>query len=176
MRIHSSSLRRGLLVGLGLPASAFLALGVVWATTRLQPHPLPRWDERGFVPLRSAPGGPEMWFERWVVAVHPGCPHCRSSLGHLAHARDRMAARVRIAALVVDAPAAPPDSAVAHWPADEVLWDVAGRWRASWGHRIYGEVLCFDATNQLIRQLAPLATAEDAAHRLEALHLNTLPD
>ena len=129
-----------------------------------------------FAALRSAPGAPAGWEERWVVAVHPGCPHCRASLASLAAARDRSGAAVEITALIVDAQVPPADSTVAHLPADETRWDARGRWRRAWGHGVYGEVLCFDAAGALRRVLPPFLDPAEAERSIDALGLAAFPD
>lgn len=174
---HAVPRRRAWIAALlGFLALSFLALGAAWSLARVQPREEPRWDEDGFVALREAPGSPDVWTERWVVAVHPGCPHCRVSLESLTAVRDRSAARVRITALIVDTEAAPPDSIVTRLPADEARWDSAGRWRQRWGHRVYGEVCCFDTEGRLRRTLPPLADQDEAARRLAAHGLTGRPN
>ena len=159
-----------------LPAALLGVLAVEWAIQRGRPHEMPRWNERTFAALRVAPGAPPEWEERWVVAVHPGCPHCRVSLASLAAARDGSGAAVEITALLVDTAAPPPDSTVAHLPADETRWDARGRWRSAWGHGVYGEVLCFDPAGALRRVLPPFLAPADARRRLTALGLAALPE
>lgn len=161
---------------IAIPAVLLASLGADWAVHRSLPHETPRWNERTFTALRTAPGAPVEWEERWVVAVHPGCPHCRVSLASLAAARDRSGAAVEITALIVDAPAPPPDSIVAHLPADETRWDARGRWRRAWGHGLYGEVLCFDAAGALRRVLPPFLEPADADRRITALGLAAFPE
>ncbi len=153
-----------LLVSLAL--LALTGLGVLWLIDRARPREAPRWNEAVFVPLHEAPGAPEGWSERWAVALHPGCPHCRASLVALAEARDRSGAPVRVTALLVDASWPPPDSVLARLEADEIWWDVENRWRRRWGHRVYGETFCFDSTGALTRLLPPFARREDASSAL----------
>jgi hypothetical protein len=79
--------------------------------------------------------------ETWLVAVNPDCPHCLE-----AHAR--LAARrgpgPRVGALIVDTPRRPGAAVLAALGGGPVWWDARDDWRRRWGHRIYGEVLCFD--------------------------------
>lgn len=159
------------LAALLLPALGFLLLGALWSADRTRSRERPRWDETDFIRLTTSRPEPGAWAERWVVAFHPGCPHCANSLASLAAARDRLGARVRVAALLVDVTAAPADSIVAGIPADEVFRDAAGRWRRRWGHRVYGEILCFESDGRLARVLAPFADEHDAASRLNAHRL-----
>lgn len=159
-----------------IPTVLLAALAIEWVLARSRPHETPRWRERSFAALRSAPGAPAEWDERWVVAVHPGCPHCRVSLASLAAARDRSGAAVEITALIVDAAVPPPDSTVARLPADETRWDARGRWRRGWGHGVYGEVLCFDPAGTLQRVLPPFLDPAEAERRIDALGLAALPE
>lgn len=161
---------------IAIPALLLASLGTDWAIHRGRSRAAPRWNEGTFAALRTAPGVPAVWDERWVVAIHPGCPHCRTSLASLAAARDRSGAAVEITALIVDAPAPPPDSIVAHLPADETRWDARGRWRRAWGHGVYGEVLCFDPTGALRRVLPPFSEPADAERRITALGLASFPE
>ena len=159
-----------------IPAVLLAALAAEWALGRTRPLETPRWRERSFAALRTAPGAPVGWEERWVVAVHPGCTHCRRSLASLAAARDRSGAAVEITALIVDAQVPPPESTVARLPADETRWDARGRWRRRWGHGVYGEVLCFDAAGVLQRVLPPFPDALEAERRIDALGLDAFPE
>lgn len=144
-------------IGWGLALVALVALGALWRLDRTRRWEAPRWDTSRYEALgifdRDAPDTPR---ETWVVAVHPGCPHCRASLGEALRTRDREGAPLRIAALIVDTPRRPPASLAADLGADQTWWDSQNRWRARWGHRVYGEVLCFDADGALLRELAPL--------------------
>jgi hypothetical protein len=167
-----TSRHRPLLVAIVLiPTGLLLALAVEWTIERGRPHETPLWNDRSFTALRTAPGAPAGWEERWVVAVHPGCPHCRVSLASLAAARDRSGAAVEITALIVDAAAPPSQSMLARLPADETRWDERSRWRRGWGHGVYGEVLCFDPGGALRRVLPPFLDVGDAEQRITALGL-----
>jgi len=156
--------------------ATFVALAATWIASRARRAESPRWTSQSFAPLRTAPGAPVGWDERWVVAVHPGCPHCATSLASLAAARERTGAAIEITALIVDAARAPSDSTVARLPADETCWDASGRWRARWRHGVYGEVLCFDARGALLRTIPPFMNAAAAERRLIALGLDAWPD
>ena len=50
----------------------------------------------------------------------------------------------------------PSAATVATLGADELRWDSTGTWRHRWGHRVYGETLCFDRAGNFVRALAPL--------------------
>jgi hypothetical protein len=166
-----TSMTPTLVLGAGtLATAAFLALAGLWALDRAHPREAPRWEPARFPALHAAPGAAEGWREHWVVAVHPGCPHCRVSLSVLAAARDRSRAAVHVTALLVDVPE-PPGDGLAAMPADEVHWDAEGCWRQRWRHRVYGETFCFDSTGTLIRSLAPFARVEEALEALGAFQL-----
>jgi hypothetical protein len=175
-RRSSPSTRRALAAAGGILASVSLAaLGALWLLDRTRPRETPRWDSAAFPALRRAPGIADGWRERWVVAVHPGCPHCRASLAALAAARDRSRAEVLVTALVVDEPDRPPDAVLAALPADEACWDSRRIWRDRWRHRVYGEVLCFDSDGKPLRQLAPFDGVEMALETLEDQALTDTP-
>ena len=175
MRPHDSRPSRAVFVALTLVTTALAVLGVAWANRGRGVEP-PRWKASAFVPLGEAPGAPAAWRERWVVAVHPGCPHCAVSLASLAAARDGTHAEVRVTALLVDLESAPPADVVAALPADETWWDVDGRWRWRWAHRVYGEVLCFDPAGRLLRLMPALGSEAEAVRRLEATARNVAFD
>jgi hypothetical protein len=71
--------------------------------------------------------------------------------------RERERLPVRVAALIVDTPRRPDAALGAELGADELWWDAAAIWRHRWGHRVYGEVLCFDSHGTYLRALAPSA-------------------
>jgi hypothetical protein len=136
------------LVASALGVAALIALWVVdarhgWET--------PRWSERRFDSI--AVGSPR-WREpgeRWVVAVFPQCSHCRASLRDVALVRARMSHPPRLAALIVDTERRPPAAVVADAEVDAVFWDREQVWRKRWGHRAYGEILCFDSAGRYLR-------------------------
>ncbi len=138
-------------IALALALLIVLALGAWWLNERLAPHAVPRFEPARFA-LAAAPretlqaGG-----ERWLVAVNPGCPHCREHLAELAsrlaHAPKR-APRPSLGVLVVDWPQYPSAAdagALAALAPAGVWWDSARVWRGEWKHGAYAEVLVFDA-------------------------------
>lgn len=163
-----------------------VCLGTAWALSRVQYRERPRWEEAAFPRLGDAAisartsdpaapprpgdgeGPPVSWREHWIVAVHPGCPHCRVSLESVVAARDVDRATVRLTALLVDTPEVPGDSVLATFGADELRWDRDGRWRRRWGHRVYGEVLCFDAAGKLRRTIPPFSDPNEVTGRFAA--------
>jgi hypothetical protein len=144
--------------GWALAVLALGALGVLWHLDRTREWEAPRWDAALFEVLHEGPA--EEPSETWAVAVNPECRSCLVSLRAALAARDRQRAPLRVAALVVDTPARPGGDLVRALGADAVWWDRDGRWRKRWGHRVYGEVLCFDGSGTLLRVLGPLGADE----------------
>lgn len=83
----------------------------------------------------------------WLVAVNPDCAHCLQALARLA-ARPRRG--LRLGALIVDTPRRPGRATVAALHVAPLWWDERGDWRRRWGHRVYGEVLCFDPRGRYV--------------------------
>ena len=126
-------------------AAALASLGWLWHFDRAR-----AWQTPGLgaplVLVRAASadssGG------TWLVAVNPDCPHCRQALARLAaHPRDG----VRLGALIVDTPRRPGPATLAALRVAPLWWDARGDWRWRWGHRVYGEVLCFDPRGRYVR-------------------------
>jgi hypothetical protein len=80
-----------------------------------------------------------------MVAVNLRCPRCLVTLRRLDAAWTRCARTERLAALIVDTPRRPGLDALCELPPVPVWWDRDRIWRRRWGHRLYGEVLRFDA-------------------------------
>ncbi len=133
--------------------AALVALGWLWHRDRTR-----AWEPPGLgaplVLLREAEAGPDAGSaaETWLVAVNPECPHCLVALRRLA---DCHVSGVRVGALVVDTPARPGAPVLAALPGAPVWWDAGGAWRRRWGHRVYGELLCFDARGRYLRTRPP---------------------
>ena len=159
-------------LGWALAGAALLALGALWRYDRVRAWESPRWDDARLAVLRGAASGSGA-VETWAVAVNPECARCRASLGRVLAIR-ALAIRalghapVRISALVVDTARRPSSPTLAALPADELRWDSTGTWRHRWGHRVYGELLCFDRSGRFLRTLAPLgdSIADRRARRL----------
>lgn len=120
-----------------LALSALAALGWLRHADRERAWDPPRLGAP-LVLLRGAAAGSSA--ETWLVAVNPACPHCLET-----HAR--LASRTggpRVGALIVDTTRRPGATALAALASGPVWWDARGDWRQRWGHRVYGEVLCFD--------------------------------
>lgn len=137
--------------GWALLATGIVALGWFWQADLRQPRELPRWDRAAFVPLIHPATASHSGRELWVIAVNPSCGHCRDDVGRVEHVRARKPQAPRLAVLIVDTPVMPDPEAMRFDGADEVWWDERGTWRGRWGHRIYGEVLCFDASGRYVR-------------------------
>jgi len=169
--------------GWTLAAAAFVALGALWRFDRTRVWESPRWDSAGLIVLRAADedarpetaGGreavcdadePPPAIETWAVAVNPLCELCRASLARGLALCRATHAPVRLAALVVDTPRRPPAATVQALAADELRWDSTGAWRRRWGHRVYGELMCFDRAGHLVRTLAPLSDSLAVRHAL----------
>jgi len=132
----------------------FCGLGLAWQRDRRLAWERPRWTAGLFEPLA---GGPDAIApaERHVVAVNPLCPHCLVSLDEAVWRRRDAGAGHRIAVLIVDTAERPRWGVRPDRGEDEVWWDAAGVWRRRWGHRVYGEVLVFDAAGKWLRTLPP---------------------
>jgi hypothetical protein len=143
------------MAGWALVAAALAALGWLWHVDRAR-----IWDtpELGapLVRLGAAPAdtvgdtGPAV--DTWLVAVNPDCPHCLQALAAL---RARPRRGVRVGALIVDTPRRPGAASLAALGAVPLWWDERGAWRRRWGHRVYGEVLCFDRQGRYLRTRLP---------------------
>ena len=103
--------------------------------------------------LRGATAGPVA--ETWLVAVNPACPHCLETHARLAAGAGRGR---RVGALVVDTPRRPGATTLAALAPGPVWWDARGDWRRRWGHRVYGEVLCFDRHGRYLATRSPNGT------------------
>ena len=169
--------------GWALTAAALIALGMTWHLDRTRSWEIPRWDDSGTVVLRAAEPAPTLDedaggsaaggedrsrapVETWAVAVNPRCELCRGSLARGLALRRTARAPVRLAALVVDTKRRPSAAIVATLDADELRWDSTGTWRHRWGHRAYGELLCFDPSGRFVRTLAPLVDSLAARRAL----------
>jgi hypothetical protein len=132
-------------VGWALAGAALAALGWLWHLDRTRV-----WQTPGLgaplVLVRAAFADSSAG--TWLVAVNPDCPHCLQALARLA-ARARRG--LRVGALIVDTPRRPGAAMLAALRAAPLWWDARGDWRRRWGHRVYGEVLCFDPGGRYVR-------------------------
>jgi hypothetical protein len=158
-------MRRAELGGSLVSASSitlFLVLGGCWLVDRAHRWETPRLDVSRFVVLRDssiaeAAVGSEM------VPVNLHCPHCLVSLRALQRRRRERAATTALVVLVVDSDRRPVAAAVTRLGAERVWWDRRRVWRDRWGHRLYGEVMRFDARGRYVDTRPPLPSDVSAA-------------
>lgn len=151
--------------GLVLCGTGFIALGGLWLHDRTRVWEVPRWDEARFVAIGLRDSAWRAPSELWVVVVNPDCGHCGESLRNAGNVRERMTVRPRLAALVVDRSQRPPAVLFRAQALDAVWWDEREVWRTRWGHRVYGEVLRFDAAGRYAGSLSPEAVASAVPDR-----------
>ncbi len=139
-------------VGWGMVVAALGALGWLWRSDRARVWESPRLGPP-LVILRAAASSARA--TTWLVAVNPDCPHCRDVLTRLSA---DSTASVHVGALIVDTPRRPAPATVAALPGSPIWWDARNDWRRRWGHRVYGEVMRFDARGRyLSARVVPVA-------------------
>ena len=126
-------------------------MGAWWWIDRTTVYERPRWDAASFEPI-DPPRVPGTAPETWVVAVNPTCAHCVAGMIALADTLGVTPKAPRLFALIVDTGTRPGERALSHPRLDGVFWDREGVWRARWGHRMYGEILRFDAAGDWIER------------------------
>lgn len=133
--------------------AALLLVGVAafWTWERFRPHHVPVFEPARFAVFQQPASFPE---ERWLVAVNPGCSHCREHLMALSEHLAGAPESARLGALIVDTPERPDTLTLAALTPAGVWWDSAGIWRSEWEHRVYGEVLQF-ASDGTLRKTQP---------------------
>jgi hypothetical protein len=151
----STALRSGTHLVAGIGVLGALALGLMWLRDRTHRWEIPTWRAGAFVQLRAAAGPADLATARWVMAVNPRCPHCMSSLATVHALWSRRRWPCPLIALIVDTPHPPGVEEVGAFPPVEVWWDRAGIWRRRWGHRLYGELIQFDAGGQMVQAVPP---------------------
>ena len=140
-----------------LAMSVVLALvagmGTWWWIDRATVYERPRWEPASFEAIADARAA-RTAAETWVVAVNPACAHCMAGMTELADTLAVAPGAPRLFALIVDTAARPRElsrsRSLSHPRLDGVFWDREGVWRARWGHRMYGEILRFDAAGDWI--------------------------
>ena len=131
----------------GLVATLVLvAVAVLWTRERFRDRATAVFDPARFAVLTPPATSPD---ERWLVAVNPGCSHCREHLVALEARLVGSPEHARLGALIVDTPQRPDTLTLAPLAPAGVWWDSAGIWRQTWEHRVYGEVLQFAADGSL---------------------------
>ena len=132
-------------LGVALAGAALAALGRFWHLDRTRVWQTPGLGAPlvlvGAATAVSSAG-------TWLVAVNPDCVNCLQALARLAARSPR---GLRVGALIVDTPRRPDAATLAALRAAPVWWDARGDWRRRWGHRVYGEVLCFDPRGRYLR-------------------------
>ena len=150
----SAALRVVVNAGAGAVLVGTLALGAAWFRDRSRHWEAPRWPSAGFVAVRREGTGAVAGGGTWVAVVNPRCARCVATLRGL-HDRWRRAARgERLVVLIVDAPGRPVADLLRGIPPLPVWWDRDGLWRRRWGHRLYGELIEFDAAGRWVRTIA----------------------
>lgn len=149
---------------LGACLVLFAAIGVSWLRDRARDWEEPRWNPARFTridraPTRAAARAPDA--ELWVVVVNPDCGHCAQSLHDAALVRGRRSDDPSLRALIVDQARRPPHDVFRVPGVESVWWDEHAVWRKSWGHRVYGEVLRFDAGGRFLETWSPERVARD---------------
>jgi hypothetical protein len=162
---------RGRLVGLmisTLTTTLFLVLGGCWVADRTHHWETPRLDPGRF--SRVSDTGADGAANGWVMMpVNLRCPHCLASLRALQRSR-RSGNEPGLVVLIVDQDREPSSKSVAALRAEAVWWDRSGVWRKRWGHRLYGERLCFDAQGRYLETLPPASSSS------VALETKSLPE
>jgi len=152
-------------LGYALSVVALAALGVLWHLDRTRHWDTPRWDPAAFERIappadagtRPASSAGATSGPTWVVAVQPSCPHCRAHLAALLARRARERLPARIEALIVDVSTRPGAQLARELGTDATWWDAREVWRRRWGHRVYGETLCFAGDGTLLEVVPPSA-------------------
>ncbi len=150
----SAPLRIAMNLAAAAALAAALLLGALWLGDRAHRWERPRWEGGSFVPLRAGPRVVGEAQPLWVVPVNPRCRHCLTTLRRLHVAWARQARPEELIALIVDTRARPPAALLRAVPPVPVWWDRRGIWRRRWGHRLYGELIQFDATGRFVRTAA----------------------
>ena len=98
-----------------------------------------------------------------LVPVNLQCPHCLRSLRALRASCDPPNDCADLVVLLVDLRARPAAALVESLGVARVWWDRRGIWRHRWGHRIYGEVVRFDAAGRYLGTSPPIMAPEARA-------------
>ncbi len=131
-----------------------LILGGLWLGDRARRWEEPRWIAGTFIPLRAEQRPGPDGRATWMVVINPRCSRCVTTL-RLLHARWARSSRHEgLAALIVDTTVRPDTEALRTLPPMPVWWDRDGIWRRRWGHRLYGELIGFDAAGGYLRTVS----------------------
>jgi hypothetical protein len=150
----SAPLRIAMNAVAGALVVAALALGGLWHADRGRRWEEPRWTAGRFVALRPAldrePGKRSLW----LLVVNPRCDRCVTTLRRVQARWARARPDERLAVLIVDSPARPGAAILRGLPPVPVWWDRDHVWRKRWGHRLYGELIGFDAAGRHLGTVA----------------------
>jgi hypothetical protein len=133
---------------------AVLALCGLWLADRGRRWEEPRWSGARFVALREGPDAGPGGRTTWLAIVNPRCARCVSTLRALHACWARARPDEGLVALIVDSPARPGAATLRALPPVPVWWDRDHVWRRRWGHRLYGELIGFDAAGRHLRTVA----------------------
>ncbi|MFN8589654.1 MAG: hypothetical protein U0704_17845 [Candidatus Eisenbacteria bacterium] len=133
----------------------FVAIGLLWWRDRTRVWEAPRWDETRWVAIAPATAPVPASGRRLLIAVHPGCSHCRTRLAQLAAEGAADSLGAPLAALLVDVEPRPGRVELGTPLPGGIWWDSAGAWRNAWGRRVYGEGYVFTAGGALERVVPP---------------------
>ncbi len=151
-------------LALGASVFLFVAIGVLWWRDRTHVWETPRFEPGRFARVTAAEPASE-GRARFLVAVHPGCSHCRERLAELVREGAADSSGAALAALLVDVEPRPdaPDLGVPL--SGGVWWDSAGVWRNRWGRRVYGETFVFTSAGALERVIPTQGDWRDGSRR-----------
>lgn len=141
-------------LAVGALVAGTLLVGGLWLRDRTHRWERPRWPCESFVPLRAGAGAEVRGRPIRLVAVNPRCPRCVAALRRLHTFGPPSARQGSLVALIVDTPVRPGRDALRALPPLPVWWDRDGVWRRRWGHRLYGELIEFEATGGFLRTRA----------------------
>ncbi len=131
----------------GVAAMVLLvAAAAYWSWDRFRARSQPVFDPVRFSVLSPPVAATD---ERWLVAVNPGCSHCREHLDALEAHMAGAPGHARLGALIVDTDQRPDTLTLSALAPGGVWWDSAGIWRREWDHRVYGELLQFSSDGAL---------------------------
>lgn len=140
-------------IALAIAVALLVALGAVWAWSRLRPAPRIAFAPDRFVRLVAPEGGawPAGTREQWLVAVNLRCPHCQAHLRALAQRIAGRTAPPALGVLVVDQPTRPVIEGFGVGLPAGVWWDSTQVWRRQWRRGAYGETYRFAPDGRLVR-------------------------
>jgi hypothetical protein len=150
---------------IGVCVAVLIALGALWWRDRTRVWETPVWNDATFTRIdravRESAAALDPERETWVVAVNPDCGHCDQSLRNAGLVAARRGDVARLEALIVDRKSRPSPSVFGNGRLDAVWWDERQVWRGRWGHRVYGEVLRFDAGGRCLGTWPPEQVERD---------------